>query len=290
MSAAVQPLRDFTYHGARTVLRGVKAAGVESRPWISPFPVCPALNQHQFAHVGLLEAVYPYQIVRTRQNSTYFLACYQGRGEVLIDGRWRTCGKGMACLLPAHALNAFRAIAGIKWEFCWACYVQPSDQRFCFHTTTPVLARYDAEPLRLAIQGLIHECRHNPGPGTTQRWADLIQDYVMRFARPASADQRLITLWERVTQALGECWTLDELARASGYSKEHLRRLCHRELGRSPIHHVIFLRMRRASELLSTTNNKVEAVARAVGYNNPFVFSNAFQKWVGWRPSEYRRK
>jgi AraC-like DNA-binding protein len=23
---------------------------------------------------------------------------------------------------------------------------------------------------------------------------------------------------------------------------------------------------------------------------NPFVFSNAFTKWIGWRPSEYRRK
>jgi AraC-like DNA-binding protein len=284
-----QILVDLTEHGPETHLRGVKAPQVEYRPWLASFATCPALTEHQIAHVGLMEAAYPYKIVRTRQNSTYFLACDGGRGKVLIDGKWRTCDKGMACLLPAHTLNAFHALPGIKWEFSWVCYVQPPDQRSFFHTTTPVLARFDATALRMAIQGLLHECGHHPGPGLAQRWVGLIQDYVMRFARPAGVDHSLMALWERVTLALASTWTLNDLAHAAGYSKEHLRRLCHRELGRSPMHHVIYLRMRKASELLTATNDTVEAVARAVGYDNPFVFSNTFQKWVGWRPSEYRR-
>jgi transcriptional regulator GlxA family with amidase domain len=41
--------------------------------------------------------------------------------------------------------------------------------------------------------------------------------------------------------------------------------------------------MRKAAELLSTTQLKVESVANAVGYQNPFVFSNTFKEWVGWR-------
>jgi len=27
-----------------------------------------------------------------------------------------------------------------------------------------------------------------------------------------------------------------------------------------------------------------EAIARDAGYQNPFVFSNAFRKWIAWRP------
>jgi len=27
-----------------------------------------------------------------------------------------------------------------------------------------------------------------------------------------------------------------------------------------------------------------------VGYENPFVFSTTFKKWVGWRPSDYRAR
>jgi AraC-like DNA-binding protein len=93
-----------------------------------------------------------------------------------------------------------------------------------------------------------------------------------------------------VATRLGEPWSLDRLAQKCHLSTEHLRRLCRRELGRSPMHHVIFLRMQLAAKLLATTDDKVETIARTVGYENPFVFSTTFKKWVGWRPSEYRAK
>jgi YesN/AraC family two-component response regulator len=56
------------------------------------------------------------------------------------------------------------------------------------------------------------------------------------------------------------------------------------------MHHVTWLRMRKAAELLSTTNLKIETISHEVGYQNPFVFSNTFKKWIGWRPSEHRSK
>jgi len=288
MSEAHQLSADVSVHGPKTRLRGVKAAKVDYRPWIASFPVCRILNQYQIAHVGLMEAVAPYEIVRSKQTSTYFLACYGGRGRVLIDGRWRDCRAGMACLLPAHILNALRVVPKVKWEFCWVCYVQPPDQRAISDSASPVLARYDHVPLQSAILGLMHECQSRAAPVTLQRWVELIQEYVLRFAKPATQDRRLLTLWERVTAQLDGDWTLAGLAREAGYSREHLRRLCHLEIGRSPMHQVIYLRMRRAAELLATTKEKVETVAQAVGYGNPFVFSKAFHKWVGWRPSEYR--
>ncbi len=56
------------------------------------------------------------------------------------------------------------------------------------------------------------------------------------------------------------------------------------------MNHVIYLRMQLAARLLTTTTDKIETIAHAVGYENPFVFSTTFKKWVGWRPSEYRAK
>ena len=47
---------------------------------------------------------------------------------------------------------------------------------------------------------------------------------------------------------------------------------------------------RRAAELLASTEQTIDSISQEVGYQNPFVFSNAFTKWIGWRPSEYRRK
>ncbi|MDE3068196.1 MAG: helix-turn-helix transcriptional regulator [Verrucomicrobiota bacterium] len=283
-------LTDVTIHSPRTRMTGVKAKDVESRPWIANFPVCPVLNQYHMVHVGIQETRAPTRIVRTKQTSTYFLACFGGQGRVLVDGRWRICREGYACLLPAHTLNAFEALRGVRWEFCWVCFQRPSGQRPIADVTSPVMARFDPLPLRSAIQGLMYECHGPQQPTLMHEWTDLIQAYVLRFAQPREQPDQLRLLWERVAAHLADDWTLPRLAREAGYSNEHLRRLCRRQLGRSPMHQVIYLRMRRAAELLGTTDQTIESISHEVGYGNPFVFSNAFTKWIGWRPSEYRRK
>lgn len=282
--------QDVTVHGPRTKMRGLQAAKVDFRPWISSFSVCPALNSHQMAHVGLMKAVPPYRIVRTRQSSTYFLATISGCGAVWIDGAWRKCSPGQACMLPAHALNAFEAPGRGHWEFVWVSYVRPEGQRLFSSATSPVMARFNAAPLVSAVEGLIHECAGTPAPQAVEHWVELIQHYAMTFIRPTCHDSRLVELWERVKGHLGEDWSLARLAEVSGFSGEHLRRLCKRELGRSPMNQLTHLRMRLAAELLAGTDYKIESVSRQVGYQNPFVFSNTFTKWVGWRPSEYRKK
>ena len=290
MNKPQENLTDVTIHSPRTQMQGVRAANVESRPWIEDFPVCQPLNLYQIIHVGIQEAVAPTRIVRTNQTTTYFLACFGGRGRVLIDGRWRICREGFACLLPAHTLNAFEAVPGVVWKFCWCCYQRPAEQRPIADATTPVMARFEALPLRSAIMGLMYECSGPAQPTLMQEWANLVHSYVLRFAQPTNQPDQLRLLWERVTAHLADDWTLAKLAREAGYSNEHLRRLCRRQLGRSPMHQVIYMRMRRAAELLSTTEQTIESIAFEVGYHNPFVFSNAFTKWIGWRPSEYRRK
>lgn len=290
MNDPQQELVDVTIHSPRTKMRGVVGPNVEMRPWLRDFPVCNALNQYQIIHVGFQETWAPMRIVRTKQTTTYFLACIEGRGRVLIDGRWRICREGYASLLPAHTLNAFEAIPGVRWGFCWVCYQRPIGQRPIGDSTSPVMARFEPLPLRSAILGLMYECNGPGQPTLMQEWADLIHAYVLRFAQPSDHPDQLRLLWERVANQLADEWSLARLAREAGYSNEHLRRLCRRQLGRSPMHQVTYLRMRRAAELLATTEKTIESIAFEIGYHNPFVFSNAFTKWIGWRPSEYRRK
>lgn len=283
-------LADVTTLGPRTRMRGVQAANIESRPWLEGFPVCQTLHQYQMLHLGIEETNAPMRIVRTKQTTTYFLACIGGQGRVLIDGRWRICREGYACLLPAHTLNAFEAVPKTHWDFCWVCYQRPTKQRPIANVTTPVMARYDPLPLRSAILGLMYECNGPAQPTLIQEWADLVHAYVLRFAQPSDQPDQLRLLWERVAANLADEWSLTRLAREAGYSNEHLRRLCQRQMGRSPMHQVTYLRMRRAAELLATREQTIESISQEIGYQNPFVFSNAFTKWIGWRPSEYRRK
>lgn len=287
--AATAP-RDVTVHGKGTRFDGVRVGNEEPRPWLKRYAVCPALERFEIVHAGIAEAHAPYQIVRTNQTTSYFLACFAGRGQVLVDGRWRTIRPGLACLLPAHVHNAFEALAGEAWQFAYVCYQQRAGREPQASASSPVVTDFDPQPLRLAIQGLTAECRGSARAAQVDRWLELVQSYVQTFRQPFPQNSPLDALWHRVAVRLHEAWPSQALAREAGCSWQRLRRLCSRELGRSPLQHLTHLRMRRATELLTTTDLRLRAIAQAVGYTNPWVFSNAFKANIGCRPSEYRQR
>jgi AraC-like DNA-binding protein len=264
--------------------------GTRTKEWIVQATSCPSLRVHHIKHVGVADAAAPYRMVRTDLSGSYLLACFSGRGRIRLDGRWQMCRAGMACLAPPHVLHAFHALPRQRWGFCWVRYEQPAEQKPIITSASPVMARFDPQPLRSAIFGLYCEASGTMDPVALHHWVELIQTYVLHFAQPWRVDDRLWRLWEVVDRSLDQSWTLEKLRQLSHLSGEHLRRLCRRQLGRSPMHHVTYLRMKRAAALLETTGDKIESIAQAVGYENPFVFSTTFKRWIGWRPSDYRRR
>lgn len=264
--------------GAKTVLQKVAARD------------CPALNNHHISHVAVVDAAPPFEMIRMDLSGTYMMACFGGRGKLLLDGRWQTVQAGWAAIAPPHVLLAFHAQANHRWQIAWVRYQQPPDQKPVMSSSAPALARFNPGPLRHAIHGLWEEVQKTTAPATQAGWVEIIHNYVLRFSSPWQEDDRLRGLWEHVSANLGEPWSLQQLAGRCHLSTEHLRRLCRRELGRSPMHHVIYLRMQAAAKLLASSDEKVETIAREIGYENPFVFSTTFKRWVGWRPSEYRAR
>lgn len=278
----------------------VKASPEERRAWLEDAPVCQQLSQMNIAHVGVLDAVYPFKVIRSHPSGTFMFACSKGRGEALIDGRWTSIGTDEACLLPPFVENAIRAVetgrgakgsAGEPWTFGWVRYLESPDQLPIISSKSPVKGPFAAEVLVRAVQGFHAEASSaQPSPAQIQLWLELIHNYVLSFAQPSHGDERLWRLWQVIESDLAHPWTISEMARIATMSREHLRRIATREIGRPPLQHVIFLRMQKASHLLATTGEKIEAIAREVGYRNPFTFSTTFKKWTGRRPSEHRRE
>jgi len=282
--------------GASEVI-AVKASTEERRDWLGEAPVCRRLSRMNIAHVGVMDAAYPFKVVRSYQSGTFMFACSRGRGEVLIDGRWTSVRAGEACLLPPFVENAIRAVKPADsmkgtdepWTYGWVRYLESPEHLPILSAKSPVKGPFAAEVLVRAVQGFHAEaCRDQPSPGQTHLWMELIHHYVLSFAQPSQGDERLWRLWQAIESDLAHPWTISEMAEIAAMSREHLRRIATREIGRSPLQHVIFLRMQKASHLLATTDDKIEAIAHEVGYRNPFTFSTTFKKWIGRRPSEHR--
>src|SRR5687767_2689041 len=78
---------------------------------------CGELSVHRIARVGIHAAVAPYARVRLRPSGSFFLACLEGEGRILLEGRWQRAKEGSLCMAPPRVLNAFQAIPGKRWVF-----------------------------------------------------------------------------------------------------------------------------------------------------------------------------
>ena len=281
-------LENVRVFGKHTRSRVVKAWSGDERDWLRDAPVCSLLGRHQIIHAGIMNARPPFEIFRTDQSGTFMMACLSGEGSILVDGGWKKVAAGQACLLPPFVANALKCTGGKSWRFCWVRYLESRETTPIVSANSPVRGEYSGEPLRCAIEGLIAECEEEGKTALSHHWVELIHQYVLQFAQPHQEDDRLWNLWKKVGRRLHHPWSLAELGELACVSPEHLRRLCHKELGRSPMQQLTYLRMQRASELLLDSEDKIETIAKSVGYRNAFHFSNVFLEWAGVRPSEFR--
>ncbi len=281
-------LRDIEILGETTRYQVVRADISDLRGWMQDGPVCPLLTQHHISHCGVMQAMPPFEIVRANQSGTFMLACLEGEGVILADGQWKKIRQGQACLLPPFVMNALKCLPGKSWNFAWVRYREARETRPIVSSISPVSGSFDTAPLKAAIEGLHAESTSGSSASALHHWSELVHHYVLRFAQPHSSDDRLWRVWQRVETDLGRPWSLEELANIACLSGEHLRRLCRKDLGRSPIQHLTYLRLQRARHLLSVTDDKVDVIAKAVGFESTFSFSNTFKKWIGWRPSDFR--
>jgi len=282
-------VQDAETFGADTRFEVVRAKEGDERDWLSDAALCALLTTHHIAHVGRMWAKPPFTVIRAEASGTFVLVGLEGEGETLIDGEWRSVKAGEICLLPAFAPTGIRAAKDDVWNFAWVRYEESRETSPILSSSSPVIHTGVVQSLDHAIAGLqLEATRDSPEAAMLHHWVELIHGFVSRAARPYQGDDRLWRVWELVEQHLEKNWKLDDLAAIGCLSPEHLRRLCHQQLGRSPIQHVTYLRMRRAVHYLTTTHDKVETIGQAVGYESPFTFSNAFKRWTGRRPSEFR--
>lgn len=276
--------------GSKSRERVVRANVDDRREWLAGAPVCMALAARHIAHVGVAEARHPYEVVRRDLSGTFMMACCAGEGRVWLDGRWQQFRKGQACVAPPHAVHAYGSVPGKSWEFVWIRYQEPAGRRPLVAASSPMLAAFDGQALRAAVIGLYCEAGGFAAASPMEAWVELIEHYGRQFTHPWREDDRLRHLWETVAADLSADWSVEKLALRVGLSSQQLRRLCQKHLGRKPGEQLAWLRIRQAAALLAAGNEKVEGVARLVGYRSAFTFSSTFKRLTGCRPSEYRGK
>jgi transcriptional regulator GlxA family with amidase domain len=106
-------------------------------------------------------------------------------------------------------------------------------------------------------------------------------------ARPSDPIARAIRL---VEGDLARAWSVERLAKTVGLSRAAFTRRFRATTGHPPERYWVELRMRRAAELLRSSDQGLAAIAAEIGYGSEFAFGRAFKRWSGVAPGGYRKQ
>ncbi len=257
--------------------------------------VCWRVTSEQFrgfearniARIGVDNALPPYERVRQFPQGSFLMVGLQGSGSVLLEGIWQRVSAGTVCMAPPRVLNAFRADREKVWRIAWVRFEEAKGARTTVGAASPVRIQGGAD-LADAILGFKREWEGAMHPALLRCWGELIGASAQRLAQPFQTSGRLGVLWETVNASLSEPWPVVRLAAAACMSEENLRRVCLKELGRTPMQQVTAMRVNAAFTMLEKGREKLEVIAQELGYSDAFVFSKVFKRVTGLSPMDYR--
>ncbi len=163
------------------------------------------------------------------------------------------------------------------------------------------LGRFD----RLAIlTSLLAEEIEKPDVGSqtiTESLLDMIFSLIVRriletkMSKPktwghALRDPQIRVVIEKMHSDVARDWSIDDFATEAGLSRSAFAQRFKDVLGETPHKYLTAVRIQKAMELLSRTNDKIETIAEAVGYQDAFGFSKVFKRVTGMPPKEFRNR
>lgn len=81
--------------------------------------------------------------------------------------------------------------------------------------------------------------------------------------------------------------TVDDMAKVSGYSKSHFKKVFQNHTHMSPYKYLTNVRLEQAKTMLESKVFSLDEIAEKCGFSNEFYFSNAFKREVGCSPTKF---
>ncbi len=241
----------------------------------------------------------------------------KGRVTVFVEGESRELGPGEGCFVTAGALHHVRRereepvdlhsmvfhprlVGGSMESVFWQDYLQPllSAANRCVWLSEGV--PWEREALE-AMETAWRACgEEQPGfefqaREGLSRLVFLLSAHCPAAKKPPS--EKALREGERIKAMLryieehysGEL-TVAQIARSAAVSESECLRCFRNMIGAAPIQYVKQLRIRRAAELLESTEEAVAAIGAACGFQEMSYFSRTFRALKGCTPSRYREE
>lgn len=223
-----------------------------------------------------------------------------GKGMLDCGGRRWMIRKGQMFILFPGEITTYYADKEDPWYYCWFGFQGSSAAKIVesigFTPQTPVLSFEDGEivekkiiemlgSVSLTLDGQLHR---------NAEMMDILSKMIRERAKQAGSDSGEAGFSyseyavRYINNHFNEKIRIQELAKHIGISRSYLVKLVRQETGMSPQEYLIAVRMRRAADLLTRSNDPIRLIAAECGYEDALAFSKVFKSNFGQNPSDYR--
>jgi AraC family transcriptional regulator of arabinose operon len=242
-------------------------------------------------------------LYRTRNQGYHdclLIYCECGRGWFETLGRRQELLPDRALLLPAGLPHSYGPDEKDPWSLHWAAFNGPNALEYTRQLppnrySIPVAPETRAEVLELfaRLDALLYDEVSTPHLICASKMLELMLGLLLYHnpafrAQHAAQSDAIARAMQFMRQRLGTSVEHAELARQTGMSPNHFSRLFKRRIGYAPVDYFIRMKVQRACQYLSTSDDLIKTVASNLGYNDVAYFSRVFRKVMGTSPQKYR--
>lgn len=121
-------------------------------------------------------------------------------------------------------------------------------------------------------------------------WVEKIFADVATYIREQHNDRNSLIV-NKITKIINERYgqdiTVDDISREIYLSPNYIRSIFKNKTGRTILDYLVYIRMKKASEMMNDASLHIYDVAKKVGYNSVSYFCQVFKQYYGVTPKEY---
>lgn len=268
----------------------------------------PVLSALHITDIGF----YPHAIHHFRQRTApidqfVLIYCIKGSGKYQVNGKQYEVKANQYFILPAKLPHSYASNNNDPWTIYWIHFRGLQAPYYAEGATAPVTVSTNLNSRIADRNAIFEDIFMTLSDGYTienlRYTASLLHFYLgsLRYlpiyrrchkkdGMDNKKEELVITnaALKYMEENLGKNITLHDIANYTGYSISHFSMIFKNNTGHSPLSYFNIMKIKKACELLETTDMKINQISCVVGIIDSYYFSRLFTKIVGISPKKYR--
>lgn len=251
-------------------------------------------------------AMHHYRKRETPINQYVLIYCINGSGKYQVNGHQYDVKANQYFILPANTPHAYSSNNDDPWTIYWVHFCGTLASYYAEGAEAPITVSPNINSRIADRNNIFEDIFITLSDGYTienlRYTTSLLHFYlgslhylpVYRKCHKrneiSSKEENLITnaALQFMEENIETSITLQDLANYTGFSPSHFSMIFKKSTGHSPLSYFNLLKIKKACELLETTDMKINQICCMVGINDSYYFSRMFTKTIGVSPRKYR--